>query len=138
MRSSLLSSDRSNARPIFSVLVLGALAGGALLGLERAEAKPRLPIPSAFHGEWQEQQGDCGTGKGEGALIVRPWRLWFKRRKGDVIQVDWLSRRAVSVAAAYSAGKEMWIATQTLRLSRSRRVLTISDGDTKVTWRRCP
>lgn len=92
-------------------------------------------IPAAFHGEWNGDRADCGTGTGLTRLRISADRLRFYESVATVRDVDVESDRVITVTADYEGEGQTWQEKRRFSLSADGNSLTATNGSSLVRYR---
>lgn len=93
-------------------------------------------IPAAYLGEWRSDIGNCGA-QTDDVLVVEPTAIRFYESTGRVTSVQSRTDGLV-VTARYQGEGQNWSSTDAFTLSADGSLLTIGDGSTHISRRRCP
>ena len=97
----------------------------------------RRSVPAPFRGEWEVDGRLCGTGEGDGRLVVSAGQLEFYESIGPVRAVIVETPLDVTVVAELSGEGETWLERHRFRLSRDHRTLEDAFEGGSVTRHRC-
>lgn len=93
-------------------------------------------VPPRFHGEWNRNVADCGSGLNDSRLMLSADRVGFHESTGRILSTTHYGANEVGISLEMSGEGERWAARYRFRLSHDGRELTdVGNGGRWVRYR---
>ncbi|GEM_PF-1882598 len=113
------------------------LASSMQIGCDGRTAVVASEIPTSFHGEWNRQFEDCGSGRNDTRLRIGADRVQFYESTAYVQSVERITPQEIRVDLRFSGEGDFWDRTYRYRLSNNRQALIDLTGERELRRYRC-
>jgi len=136
------SSDLQNSRNrALKRLIIATAIFASLAGCTNAQQVPddERTIPAKFHGEWNENLTDCGTGNNDSSLTITATEMHFYESDGTVRGAFMRGPYEILIVLDMSGEGSSWMSSFQYTLAGNGQYLSARNDDGSLFVRyRCP